>query len=234
MEQRSDEWFAVRAGKATGSRIADIVAKTKSGPGASRANYAAQLVAERLTGKPADSFSNAAMQWGTDTEPMAREAYEMKQGGYVEEVGFLVHPNIPRSGASPDGLVGEDGPCGITHHIFGDPCFLLCAENGSVGERGFFTSRRDLQDCVTAGLIVTILTTIKNKHVDESTPLDLTVDGEVFVNGRGKSNRHMFPPNLVCRSATFCKPSGVNRILWIEIGVVVYVVTDLDAATLWW
>ena len=109
MEQRSEEWFAVRAGKATGSRIADIVAKTKSGPGASRANYAAQLVAERLTGKPADSFSNAAMQWGVATEPQAREAYEMKQGGYVEEVGFLVHPSIPMSGASPDGLVGDDG-----------------------------------------------------------------------------------------------------------------------------
>ena len=109
MEQRSESWFAIRAGKATGSRIADIVAKTKSGPGASRANYAAQLVAERLTGKPADSFSNAAMIWGTEVEPQAREAYEMKQGGYVEEVGFLVHPSIPMSGASPDGLVGDDG-----------------------------------------------------------------------------------------------------------------------------
>ena len=109
MEQRSDEWFAIRCGKATGSRIGDIVAKTKTGYGASRANYAAQLVAERLTGKPAESFSNAAMQWGTDTEPMAREAYEMKQGGYVEEVGFLIHPSIPMTGASPDGLVGDDG-----------------------------------------------------------------------------------------------------------------------------
>lgn len=109
MEQRSDEWFAIRAGKATGSRIADIVAKTKTGYGASRANYAAQLVAERLTGKPQDSFSNAAMVWGVETEPQAREAYEMKQGGYVEEVGFLIHPSIPESGASPDGLVGEDG-----------------------------------------------------------------------------------------------------------------------------
>jgi putative phage-type endonuclease len=109
MEQRSDEWFAIRCGKATGSRIADIVAKTKTGYGASRANYAAQLVAERLTGKPAESFSNAAMQWGTDTEPMAREAYEMTHGGYVEEVGFLIHPSIPMTGASPDGLIGEDG-----------------------------------------------------------------------------------------------------------------------------
>jgi len=109
IEQKSPEWFAIRCGKATGSRIADIVAKTKTGYGASRANYAAQLVAERLTGKPAESFSNAAMQWGTDTEPMAREAYEMSRGGYVEEVGFLIHPSIPMTGASPDGLIGEDG-----------------------------------------------------------------------------------------------------------------------------
>ena len=99
---------------------------------------------------------------------------------------------------------------------------MLCAEHGAVGERRFLTSWRELQNGISAGLIVAILTTIKNKHVDESTPLDLTVDGEVFINGRGKSNRHMFPPNLVCRSATFCKPSGVNRILWIEIGVVVF------------
>jgi len=109
MDQRSAEWFDARLGKATASRIADIVAKTKTGWGASRASYAAQLVAERLTGTPTEMFSNAAMQWGTDTECEAREAYSFRQDADVVEVGFIDHPTIPMSGASPDGLIGEDG-----------------------------------------------------------------------------------------------------------------------------
>lgn len=109
MEQRSPEWFAARAGKATASKIADIVAKTKSGPSASRANYMAQLVAERLSGLPAEGFSNAAMQWGTEKEPEARAAYERHALCTVVELGFADHPTIPMSGASPDGLVGDEG-----------------------------------------------------------------------------------------------------------------------------
>ena len=109
MEQRSDAWFAARLGKATGSRIADIVAKTKSGTSASRANYAAQLIAERLTGKVAETYTNGAMQWGTDTEPEARDAYCFYRDADVQEVGFIDHPAIAMSGASPDGLVGDDG-----------------------------------------------------------------------------------------------------------------------------
>lgn len=109
LEQRTPEWFAIRCGKATASRIADITARTKSGYSASRANYAAQLVAERLTGVPADSFSNAAMQWGVDHEPEAREAYCRHQLCAVEEIAFVEHPSIAMSGASPDGLIGDDG-----------------------------------------------------------------------------------------------------------------------------
>jgi putative phage-type endonuclease len=109
MEQKSDEWFAARAGRATASRIADIVAKTKSGYSASRANYMAQLVVERMTGKVAESFSNAAMDWGTEQEPYARAAYEAHSGVLVDEVGMVDHPTVAMSGASPDGLVGEDG-----------------------------------------------------------------------------------------------------------------------------
>ncbi len=108
-DQGSDEWFAARCGKVTASRIADMMAQTKSGWGASRANYAAQLVAERLTGKPAEMFSNAAMKWGTETEPEARAAYEFYSGLPVTEIGFVPHPAIGQSGASPDGLVGDSG-----------------------------------------------------------------------------------------------------------------------------
>lgn len=109
MDQRTDEWFASRLGKATASRIADIIAKTKTGPSASRENYAVQLVLERITQSKGESYSNAAMQWGTETEPLARQAYELKRGLFVDEVGFIDHPTIANSGASPDGLVGTDG-----------------------------------------------------------------------------------------------------------------------------
>lgn len=109
IEQGSPEWFSARCGKVTASRVADVVAKTKTGWGASRANYMAELIAERLTGTVAPSFTNAAMQWGTEKEPDARAAYEFRTDAAVELIGFAVHPKILMSGASPDGLVGADG-----------------------------------------------------------------------------------------------------------------------------
>lgn len=108
-EQGSADWFAIRCGKVTASRVADLIAKTKTGFGASRANYAAQLIAERLTGEVAESYTNAAMQWGTDQEPEARLAYEFSTDTEVEQVAFVAHPTIEMSGASPDGLVGNEG-----------------------------------------------------------------------------------------------------------------------------
>ena len=109
MEQKSPEWFAARLGKATGSRIAEIVAKTKSGDSASRGNYMAQLVIERLTNKQEESYSNDFMDWGNLQEPFARAAYEAATNVLVDEVGMITHPRIEMSGASPDGLVGDDG-----------------------------------------------------------------------------------------------------------------------------
>lgn len=108
-EQGTPEWFADRLGKVTASRVSDVIAKTKTGWGASRANYMAQLLVERLTGAQAESYSNAAMQWGTDHEPEARAAYEFMTDHEVIEVGFIPHPVIGMAGASPDGLVGTDG-----------------------------------------------------------------------------------------------------------------------------
>jgi putative phage-type endonuclease len=107
--QGTDAWLQVRLGKATASRMADITARTKTGWGASRANYAAQLVCERLTGLPQDSFTNAAMQWGKDHEDEARAAYQIHALCEVREIGFADHPTIPMAGASPDGLVAESG-----------------------------------------------------------------------------------------------------------------------------
>lgn len=109
IEQGTDAWRQERLGKITASRITDMLAKTKSGWGASRANYKAQLVAERLTGSVADGYTNAAMQWGTDMEPEAVAAYAFYHGADPAPVGFVPHPTIAMAGASPDRLIGDDG-----------------------------------------------------------------------------------------------------------------------------
>lgn len=107
--QRDAEWFARRAGKFTGSRFADLVAMTKSGPAASRRNLIVTLAVERITGACVETYSNAAMQRGIELEDEARAAYEAHIGELVEEVDFIDHPTIPMCGVSPDGLVGDVG-----------------------------------------------------------------------------------------------------------------------------
>jgi putative phage-type endonuclease len=109
IEQRTEEWFKQRLGKVTASKIADVIAKTKTGVSASRENYSTQLTLERLTGQQAEFYTNAAMEWGTATEPQARNAYERYREVLVDEVGFIDHSTIAMSGASPDGFVGDDG-----------------------------------------------------------------------------------------------------------------------------
>lgn len=120
--QGSPEWLAARVGLVTASRVADVIAKTKSGPSASRAGYLGELVAERLTGvSAAPAYQNDDMRRGTELEPDARVAYEVRTAFVVEECGLVLHPTM-QAGASPDGLVGADGlveiKCPRTHiHI---------------------------------------------------------------------------------------------------------------------
>jgi putative phage-type endonuclease len=110
MEQGSPEWLAMRAGKFTGSRFADLMATTQAGKAsASRANLLTTLALERLTGIPEETFCNDAMRRGTELEPLARGAYEAQTGELVETVAFIVHPSLPFCGVSPDGLLGTDG-----------------------------------------------------------------------------------------------------------------------------
>lgn len=111
MEQRSEEWFEARRGKVTASRIGDILKTIKNGNwAASRRNYAAQLVTERLTGRVEENFyGNESMDWGKDQEPFALEEYKKRTGHQVEAIGFVDHPTIAMAGASPDGLVNDDG-----------------------------------------------------------------------------------------------------------------------------
>ncbi len=105
-DQRSPEWFADRCGCVTASSVANVLAKIKTGEAADRRNYRARLVVERLTGNPVETFSNGAMQRGVELEPMARLAYEVKTGNWVIESGFWKDGWL---GASPDGLIDDDG-----------------------------------------------------------------------------------------------------------------------------
>lgn len=108
--QGTDAWRKARAGIVTASRIPDVCAKIKSGEAAGRANYRAQIIAERLSGEPCeDGFESAAMRRGSEQEPFARAAYEVRSELLIEQVGLVLHPTIEGSGGSPDGLVGLEG-----------------------------------------------------------------------------------------------------------------------------
>jgi len=109
MSQRDEQWFADRAGKFTGSRFAELMAVTKSGPSASRKNLITRLAIERLIGTCVETYSNAAMQRGTELEPFAIKAYEDETLCAVEHVDFIQHPTLGFVGMSPDGMVGDTG-----------------------------------------------------------------------------------------------------------------------------
>lgn len=101
-EQGSEEWFRVRLGKITASRFKDVLSK-----GTGRKTYMMKLVAERLTGVVQDGYTNSVMERGIEVEPQAREYYERVVGNKVKEVGFVSFDSD--IGASPDGLIGDDG-----------------------------------------------------------------------------------------------------------------------------
>lgn len=109
VEQGTDEWFNSRLGRATASHFADIMANGRGGgESAGSINYRAQLVAERTSGQKAETYKSKEMQWGNDMEPLARLKYVLQSGNDVRESGFFAHNDI-HAGASPDGLIGEDG-----------------------------------------------------------------------------------------------------------------------------
>lgn len=109
--QGSPEWLAVRCGRVTGSRVADVMAKLKrkDGESAARYGYKIEIVVEILTGRAATHFMSDAMLWGVENEPFARAAYELKTDATVDDIGFAIHPDNKRFGASPDGIIGDDG-----------------------------------------------------------------------------------------------------------------------------
>jgi len=107
--QGSEEWLKIRLGKVTASGVADVLAKTKSGVSASRGNYLIKLALQRVTGVVEEGFTNEAMQWGIDNEAQARVAYEVFSGNFVDQIAFVDHPTIKWFGASPDGLIDNNG-----------------------------------------------------------------------------------------------------------------------------
>lgn len=108
VEQRSEAWRALRAGRLCASKAGDMMAAIKSGEAAGRRNLRADLVLERITGTPLDDYQSEAMRVGIEREAAALAMYEAVHGVIVERVGFLTHPTL-MVGGSPDGLVGDDG-----------------------------------------------------------------------------------------------------------------------------
>lgn len=108
--QGSVEWKLERCGCVTASRVSDVLSRIKSGEAAARRDYKFQIISEILSGKPQDEgFVSADMLFGIENEHLAREAYEAETGALVTQVGFVLHPRIARVGASPDGIVDENG-----------------------------------------------------------------------------------------------------------------------------
>ena len=107
VEQGTDAWLRIRLGKCTASRVADVMAKTKTGVSASRANYMIELALQRVTGVIEPSYTNDAMAYGTANEQTARTAFEVAHNVFVDQVAFVDHPTIPNFGCSPDGIVGD-------------------------------------------------------------------------------------------------------------------------------
>jgi len=108
LTQGSPEWRQARAGSLGASQVSDALATIRTGKWAgSRDTIMGTLISERLTGSPVDTYTNTAMQWGLDTEPEARIAYEFEFDVTVQEVGIVRHPNILHTHASPDGVIGE-------------------------------------------------------------------------------------------------------------------------------
>ena len=105
IKQGSEEWFAQRLGHVTASRMSDVLAKGKAGEAVTRQKYRMQIIAERVSGRVAESFTSAAMEWGVEQEKVARIRYEADTGYFVDEAEFYNHPTIKWLGASPDGVI---------------------------------------------------------------------------------------------------------------------------------
>ena len=106
MKQGTDEWHEARRGHITASRFKEVMTKARGG-GLSKGaeTYLHELIAEHLTGKPADSYTTREMQWGHDHEADARASYIYETNTNLYEEGFVKHRDYEWVGGSPDGSV---------------------------------------------------------------------------------------------------------------------------------
>lgn len=111
VDQQTPEWLLMRTGMVTASRVADVIAKRKKGDGElkCRADYRAEVISEILTGRSSEHYVTPAMEWGIEHEQEARANYELRLDREIQPGGYAIHDRIPRFGASPDGLIGDDG-----------------------------------------------------------------------------------------------------------------------------
>lgn len=110
VDQRSQEWMNLRAGRLTGSVAADMMRKQKSGqPSAARKHLRTRLALERITGRPQErEFTTAAVQHGIDKEPALWARHESETGDIIQSVGFLSLGPV-MAGCSLDGAVFSGG-----------------------------------------------------------------------------------------------------------------------------
>ena len=102
VEQRSKEWFEMRLGVITGSRVGNVF-KSNNVP------FVYELIAERLSGDIQESPTTSAMMHGIMMEPVALDEYRMRTGADAREVGFVIHDDHDWLAISPDALVYENG-----------------------------------------------------------------------------------------------------------------------------
>lgn len=108
MEQGTEEWLAARLGIPTASNFKKLFTATGK-PSTSAETYFYELLAERLTGKPSNEYTNEWMVRGTELEPEARSTYEFIHDVQVQQIGFVYLDDRRHVGCSPDGLIGDEG-----------------------------------------------------------------------------------------------------------------------------
>lgn len=107
IEQKTDDWFALRCGKFTGTTFKNLLVENKKSK--EYQNLIWSVATERIQGYQPQGVNSYSLRWGTENEPRARDAYQIRTGEFVDEVAFIQHPKYSFVGVSPDGLIDPNG-----------------------------------------------------------------------------------------------------------------------------
>ena len=111
VQQGGAEWHRLRSTIPTASNFDRLITPAKWEPtkGDTRRGFMLELLANRIFGLSVENqFSSSAMDHGREWEPIARAAYEFERGVEIEDGGFFTDDAMTY-GASPDGLIGDEG-----------------------------------------------------------------------------------------------------------------------------